>query len=298
MIKYKEQDVAITHNDEEVKAVEEGLKLIKAKTIFQKDDVVVITPNWVHAEGPNDQSRGEVVGKETLRFIIKWVKKQDPKRIVVATGSGGGNSRDIMKKVGYEDVMRDEEIEFIDYNEGPYDTLTIGHKLIPSLKINKILSEKTKLISFTQLKQHEESTMSAAIKNVTMSIPSTEEHGTPKKETGIHDDLHGFITKMASHTKIDLSIVSANPAMVGTGPNKGTGVHTGLVICGNNPVSTDTIGARLLGFKPQAIQYLYELEKLQQGETDINKMNLKGIGLKKAEQIFTEKVYGKKIAID
>ncbi len=296
-MEYNKFDVSITQNEDEKKAVLEGLELIDAKTLFTNDDIVLITPNWVNKEKPHPSS-GITVGPDTLRFIIQWIKDRNPKRIVIATGSGGGNTFDVMKAVGYEKIIQEEKVELIDFNSGPYEELVIEHHIIHSLKVNKILNEKTKLISFTQLKQHEEATMSASIKNIMLSIPSTEEHGTPKKDLGIHEDLHGFITKMALKIPIDLSIISCNPVMVGTGPSKGAPYHTGLVICGNNPVSSDTIGARLLGFKPQGISYLHQLEKANVKETDINKINLKGIPLKDAELIFSQKVYRHNIAID
>jgi|SRR5690554_1071875 len=293
---YNLLDVSITQNENESKAVNEGLDLINASVLFSEDDTVLIVPNWVNSDKPYPES-GITVGPNTLRFIIKWVKNIT-KNVYVGTGSGGGNTLDVMKKVGYDKVISAEKTEFIDFNKGPYDILNINHEVIPSLKINKILNKKTKLISFTQLKQHEEAVMSASIKNVMMSIPSTEEHGTPKKDLGIHDDLHGFIAKMGMNIQIDLSIISCNPAMVGTGPSKGIPVHTGLVICGNNPICSDIIGARFLGFKPQAIFYLYQLEKYFLNDFDINKVNIKGISLRDAELLFSKKVYSSNIAID
>lgn len=292
-------DVAITKciSKKESKAVIEGLNLIKASIIINEEDVVVIVPNWVNAEKPAPED-AVVVGPNTLQDIIKWVKEENPKRIVVASGSGGGDTLDVMKKVGYDKVIEDEQVEFIDLNKGPYTDLELNHDKPSKIKINKIYGEMTKLISFTQLKIHEEATMSAGIKNVAMSFPSTEEQGTPKKDKGIHDNLHGFIKAMAEKIKIDISIVSLNPVMVATGPTKGISKHTGLVITGNNPICVDTVCARMLGFKPQAIGYLYQLEKDGFKETDINNINILGIDLKKAEEIFADKVFGEKTSVD
>lgn len=294
---YNTCNVSICHNEDESEALLEGLKLINAERLITNDDIVMIVPNWVNADKPHPSS-GITVGTNTLRTLIQWVKSLQPKKVVIATGSGGGNTLEVMQKVGYDKIIDEEKCEFVDFNTGPYEELKINHHIITKLKVNRVLFEKTKLISFTQLKQHEESTMSASIKNVMMSIPSTEEHGAPKKDKGIHQDLHGFIAKMAEKVKIDLAIVSCNPAMVGTGPIKGIPFHTGLVICGDNPISTDTIGARLLGFKPQGVGYLYLLEQQGLIETDVNKINIHGLTLKEAELIFSKRVYGGNITVD
>lgn len=268
----------------------EGLNLIEAHTLFSRDDIIVLVPNWVNAVKPNPKD-GVVVGPNTLQTLIRWLKSLQPKRIVVATGSGGGDTKEVMKKVGYDKILVEEMIELIDFNQGPYDELIINSSVIKKLKVNKILNAKTKLVSFTQLKQHEEATMSASIKNVMLTVPSTEEHGTPKKDLGIHDDLHDFIASMANQIKIDLSIISANPCMVGTGPTNGLAYHTGMVIVGNNPLSSDVVGARLLGYKPQAINYLYKLSNLGIKEADINKINLFGLSINEAESLFSKSIY-------
>lgn len=296
---YHNSDIAITKCllKAENKAVTKGLNLIKASTLINNEDVVVIIPNWVNKKKPNP-SEGVIVGPNTLQAIIKWVEKEGPKRIVIACGSGGGNTIDIMKEIGYDEIIKKEQVEFIDLNKGPYTELALNHTNPSKIKVNKIYDEMTKVISFTQLKMHEEATMSASIKNVVMSFPSTEEHGTPKKDKGIHNDLHGFIRAMAEKIKIDISIVSMNPVMIATGPTKGISKHTGLVIVGNNPISVDTICARMLGFKTQAVRYLYELEKEGIKESNLDKINIFGIDLVKAEKIFTSKVYNKQTSID
>jgi uncharacterized protein (DUF362 family) len=298
-MEYENYDVAITKCSSkiETKAILEGLDLIKAEKLINNEDTVVIIPNFVNKERPHPK-HGVIVGPDTLESIIKWVKMNNPRRIVIASGSGGGDTLDVIKKGGYDKIIDKENVEFIDLNSGPYVELELNHSKPDRIKINKIYEEMTKLISFTQLKVHEEATMSASIKNVMMSFPSTEEHGTPKKDKGIHEDLHGFIRAMAEKVKIDMAIVSLNPAMLGTGPTKGIAVHTGLVIVGNNPISVDTVCARMLGYRPQAIRYLYELEKKGYKETNIDNINILGIKLKEAEEIFTNEIYGKKSSID
>jgi uncharacterized protein (DUF362 family) len=296
MINYEKSDVTITYNKDESKALIEGLDLIKVKELFSKEDIIVVTPNWVNANKPNPKD-AVVVGNKTLHTLIKYLKEINPKRLIIATASAGNDTMEVMKKVGYDKIIEEEQVEFIDFNRGPYVTLTINSTVIKDLKVNEILTQNIKLVSFTQLKQHEEATMSAAIKNIAMGIPTCEEHGSPKKDKGIHDDLHDFIACMAKSIKIDLSIISCNPVMVGTGPNNGKAVHTNLVIVGNNPLSSDVIGGRLLGFKPQAITYLYKLEQSHMKETDINKINFLGLSLKEAQAKFSKAVYKEELFV-
>ncbi|RDY23485.1 DUF362 domain-containing protein [Romboutsia maritimum] len=290
--KVKDPVVAITKSLTESNSLEKALDMLPMDKIIKKGDTVVITPNWVNEKGPK---AGVCVGPKTLKKLIQYIKKKQPKKIVIATGSGGAKTVDVMEKVGYSKVIKDEEVEFIDLNYGPYIDLNLNHHIIKSTPINKIINEVDVIISFTQLKQHEEATVTASIKNVAMGWPPAEVHGYPKKQTGIHDDLHGFIRSFANKVPIDLSIVSCDKAMIGTGPSNGKAVDTpGLIIASTDPVAADSIGARLLGFLPQAVCYLYGLYKDGLGEAKPENMIIKGLSIQEAEEIFSKAAYGKK----
>jgi uncharacterized protein (DUF362 family) len=140
--------------------------------------------------------------------------------------------------------------------------------------------------------------MSASIKNMALSWPPAQIHGYPKKSLGIHEDLHSFIYAMALEIPIDLAIVSLNPAMVGTGPSKGVPVHTGMVVAGMDAVAVDTICARLLGFRPQAVNYLFRLIKEGIGQGNLDNIEVKGMKLVQAEKYFSEMAYRRSFAID
>jgi uncharacterized protein (DUF362 family) len=288
--------IALMKGQHEERSIVDALELLPMDQIIKTGDVVVITPNWVKAKAPYT---GAVVGPHTLRSLIRYIKSKNPKKIYIATGSGGDPTPKVMKTVGYDQIIQEEAVEFVDLNYGPYTELELENRTIPSTKINKLIEEMDVLISFTQLKHHEEATMSAGIKNIALSWPPAEIHGFPKKDLGIHEDLHGFIVAMTKKIPIDLTIISADKTMIGTGPSDGKAVDTpGLIIAGTDPVATDTIGARLLGFLPQAVQYIYTLYKEDVGVAQPEKMTLRGITLEEAEVIFSQAAYNQEIVLD
>ncbi len=294
--KVREPIVSIVHSNSEQLSIHQALELLPVKDIVQEGMHVVITPNWVNAKGP---ATGAVIGPESLRALIRYVKRFHPAKITIATGSGGEDTKSIFHKVGYDKVLSEEAVELIDLNYGPYTELTLEHEVIKATKINHLLEELDVLISFAQLKQHEEATITATLKNVAMGWPPAEIHGFPKKNTGIHEDLHGFITAILKKLPIDLAVLSVDKAMIGTGPSNGVTVDTGgLVIASTDPVACDTIGARLMGFLPQGVQYLYALNKAKVGETDIQKMDIRGLTLAEAERSFSLAAYGQEVVLD
>jgi uncharacterized protein (DUF362 family) len=246
----------------------------------------------------NPPEKAVTVGQDTLRELIRYIKGKNPSRIVLSAGSGGANTSEVLKKFGYDRIIQEEEIEFVDLNYGDFVELRLNHNIVQSTKINKLINESDIIISFTQLKHHEEATMSASIKNIALGWPPAEVHGYPKKSLGIHEDLHGFIYAMASQIPIDLAIVSLNPAMIGTGPSKGVPVHSGLVVAGLDAVAVDTICARLLGFRPQAISYLFKLIKDGIGQGNMDNIDVKGMTLIEAEKYFSQIAYKKAFSVD
>ena len=288
--------VALMKDEREEQSLVKALRLLPMEKMIKAGDIVVITPNWVKAKPPDT---GTVVGPKTLQQLIQFVKGSNPQKIYVATGSGGDPTPKVLETVGYKEIIETEGVEFIDLNYGPYIELDLEHDQPSRTKINQLLDKMDVLISFTQLKHHEEATMSAGIKNIALGWPPAEIHGFPKKSLGIHEDLHGFIKAMAKKIPIDLTIISADKTMIGTGPSDGKAVDTpGLIIAGTDPVATDTVGARLLGFLPQAVQYLYGLYKEGIGEAKPEKMQLKGITLEEAERIFSTAAFQQEIVLD
>jgi uncharacterized protein (DUF362 family) len=86
--------------------------------------------------------------------------------------------------------------------------------------------------------------------------------------------------------------------MIGTGPLGGHTVETGLIIASTDAVAADVVGARLLGFGPQAVRHLWEAGRLGLGETDINKMRFPALSLRQAIEAFTEAAYGERLTFE
>ncbi|TDX43619.1 DUF362 domain-containing protein [Orenia marismortui] len=271
------------------------LNMLEIDKKISSQHTVTITPNWVNTNAPET---GTVVGPESLRKLIQYVKSKSPSRVVIATGSGGADTKEVMNKTGYQQIIEEEEVEFIDLNYGPYEEFELDHPIIKKIKLNKLLAETDFLISYTQIKHHEEATVSLGIKNIALAWPPAEIHGFPKADRGIHEYLHEFITAMGKLIPIDLSILSADNAMVGTGPSHGKPVNADLVVVGTDPIATDVVGARLLGFRQQAIHYLHNLIREKIGEGDLKKVNLMGLPLNQAEDKFSQAAYGYKIVLD
>jgi uncharacterized protein (DUF362 family) len=84
--------------------------------------------------------------------------------------------------------------------------------------------------------------------------------------------------------------------MIATGPLGGHAVETGLVIASTDAVAADAVGAKLLGFRAQAVRHLWEAGRLGLGETDTEKMEFPAMSMREAVGVFTKAAYGERLS--
>lgn len=155
MRKRKKQEpvVAIVDAASTGNCIDAAMDMIDARSIIKQGDVVVITANMVDNKAA---STGTVVHPDLLRKIIRYVKNFKPSRLVVAAGSGGAPTGQVFEEIGFNRVIADEGIEFVNLNYGPYSEISLNHDIVPTTKINKLCEEMDIHISFTPTKMHKE----------------------------------------------------------------------------------------------------------------------------------------------
>src|SRR5438067_13119568 len=135
-----------------------------------------------------------------------------------------------------------------------------------------------------------------------MSCPAADYYGHPrhaqKHANQFLDDMHSSIAAIAKRFPIHLAIIAGHPAMIGTGPLGGHTVETGLVIAGTDAVAADVVGAKLLGFGPQAVRHLWEAGRLGLGETDTDRMTFPALSLRQGIEAFTTAAYGERLTFE
>jgi uncharacterized protein (DUF362 family) len=97
--------------------------------------------------------------------------------------------------------------------------------------------------------------------------------------------IHHNIVEFARRTWPDLVVLDGFVCMEGDGPVDGTSVVMKTAIASADPVKADGIGARLIGFEPPEIGYLYYLqEEEHMGEYSLD--NLVGDDLNQVRRTF------------
>jgi uncharacterized protein (DUF362 family) len=297
--------VVITRNEAIEQAIAEALGHLPVESLVRGKRVAV-KPNdtWASAEDTTG-----VTQPDTLRTVLQELKPHQPRELIVTGGAGAGETDEIFRVAGLMDVVEQEGATFFDHNRAPFREVELDYAPEAdvrgpqkSVMVNPRVLEYETLISLAQLKLHETATVTLSLKNMAMSFPAADYYGHPRKteehENHFFDDMHSFIAAMARRFPIRLAITVGHPAMIATGPLGGHAVETGLVIASTDAVAADVVGARLLGFRPQAVRHLWEAGRLKLGETDIKKMKFPALDLQEAIEAFTEAAYGERLSFE
>jgi uncharacterized protein (DUF362 family) len=298
--------VAITKDLENIeRAIEEALGHLPVAELV-RGRFVAVKPNetWATAEDTS-----AVTQADTLRAVLRAVKRCGPRELVVSGGAGAAETEEVFRYTGMLDVVRNEGAEFFDHNRPPFTRVDLEYAPDRdvtgpqrSVMVNPRVLEYETLVAVNQLKLHRTATVTLALKNIAMSFPAADYYGHPRsKEKHRHEffeDMHSFIAAMARRFPVHLAVTVGHPAMIATGPTGGIAVETGLVIASTDPVAADCVGARLLGFEAQAVRHLWEAGRLGLGETDTEEMTFPAMDLAEAAKAFTAAAYGKAITLE
>ncbi|MDQ3997716.1 MAG: DUF362 domain-containing protein [Gemmatimonadota bacterium] len=298
--------VAITQDLDDIgRAIDAAFRHVPLERLV-RGKLVAVKPNETWAS--QDDVSG-VTQADTLRAVLRAVKRFDPRELVVSGGAGAAETGDVFRYTGMLDVVRAEGAEFFDHNRPPFTEVALEYAPERDVKgpqrsvmVNQRVLEYETLIALNQLKLHRTATVTLALKNIAMSYPAADYYGHPRSDErhrhAFFDDMHSFIAAMAKRFPISLAITVGHPAMIATGPLGGKAVETGLVIASTDAVAADAVGAKLLGFTAQAVRHLWEAERLGLGETDTDEMDFPAMSLREAIEAFTEAAYGTRMTFE
>jgi uncharacterized protein (DUF362 family) len=299
-------DVVITRNLTDIGvAIADALGEIALRPIVA-GKIVAVKPNdtWASKEDTTG-----ITQADTLRAVLRAVNRYGPRELIVSGGAGAAETDEVFRLGGLMEVVEAEGATFVDHNRPPFVSVELEYAPQRDVRgpqravmVNERVLEYETLIAVSQLKLHETATVTLALKNIAMSFPAADYYGHPrstrKHENAFFDDMHSFIAAMARRFRIHLAVTVGHPAMIATGPLGGHVVETGLVIASLDPLAADVVGARLLGFKPQAVRHLWEASRLKLGESDESRMRFPKLSLAEAIEAFTFDAYGERLTFE
>ena len=228
-------------------------------------DRVLIKPNLCNWRHP---STGAITHPLALDALLGYLRTNfNDLDITVVESDATASRPDItVKWFGYDKVFDKWDAKWCNLSKIPYSKKRIDGLFFKEIETPEIFDECDFFITLPKLKTHSLTLMTGALKNQFGCLPQ-------KVKSKYHKNIHEVVADCNLAMRPDLSIVDGVISMGGGVAVFGVPIKSNLLIAGSDPVSTDVVCARILGYSPRKIGPIKSSIKLGVG-TD--KYELKG----------------------
>jgi uncharacterized protein (DUF362 family) len=239
---------------------------------------VLIKPNAARLAFPGD---GVTTHPQVVSATIDHLKERGVRCIAIGESCiFGVNAKEAFQATGMKGVSEEKEVELLDLDQGnPMEIVISRGKVVKKIKVPATLKEFDFIISIPVMKTHMHTQVTLSIKNMKGLLWRKEKARFHQLRFGQkitlgHKELDIAISEMASVLSPHLAIIDGTVGMEGMGPAYGQVKKMGMILVGNNALSTDAVAARLMGFSPDAIPHLRLAAERELGEIDLQKISV------------------------
>lgn len=230
--------------------------------MIEAGSTVVLKPNAGHA-APAELA--VCTHPETVRAVIREVKKAKPKRIVIAEAAAVGcDTMQCYEVSGIKAVAEEEGVELLDIKREK-DLINVavrGYRSnISHVKLPRLLLEAEHIINLPILKAHASMVFSGALKNIKGVV-----------QDQVHVQMHQQNLTMAMMDvwwacRADINIMDVMNAASGYSPHTPVPIEVDCVMGSYDPVALDRIACELVGIDPDGVDYFRAAQAAGLGTT-------------------------------
>ena len=196
----------------------------------------------------------------------------------VIVGEGPGHRRDtqyVVTSSGLLEALDAVDSRFVDLNTDAVTRVPLHSRYTAfgDLWLPRTIADADIVVSMPKMKTHHWAGVTLSLKNCFGCVPGRV-YGWPKN--ALHwAGLEQSILDVAGAVRPDYAIVDGIIGMEGNGPISGTPIAAGVLVFGDDPVATDVVSARVMGFDPEKIAYLAEAGRFL-GQGDMERIRIDG----------------------
>ena len=231
---------------------------------------------------------------DTLRTLVRSIKKGEPEKITLAERSGMGDTRIVLETMGVMDIAEQEDFEVRILDEEDADDWVKvekdGNHWMKGFYISKIFKDADKVVQTCCLKSHRFGGI------FTLSLKNSVGIVAKKVPGGVYNymgELHispyqrSMIAEINNHYNMDPVLMDGIKAFVDKGPEQGHVVEPNLLLMSNDRIAIDTVGVAVLRHYSTTNDIskgkIFELEQIKRaaelgiGVQSADKINIVGI---------------------
>lgn len=260
--------------------VREAVELLGGPSYyFKRGQKVFIKPNVC---GGVPGKPGSFTNISVLSAMIRLLREMD---VAVSVGEADScmYTADVMlPEIGVSEVATQNGAEVVNLSSGDMVSMDVpGGYVLKSFMVNKAVAEADTIISMPVMKTHVCTAVTLGMKAMFGILPE-------RKKSRYHPKLDQVIVDIVSVFTPKLTIIDATTAMEGEGPFAGELVDLGLVIAGNNVVSTDACAAAVMGIEPSSIDHLRLASEKGLGTINLDQIEVRGESIEAVRRPFRQ----------
>ncbi len=237
-------------------SVTRALDTMGADRLVGPHSRIILKPNLVnHAPHPITTPAA------CVDAVIDYLRIHTNAHIIVAEGSGDGNTWRAFRELGYEELAARKNVELIDLDAQPYVRFTNHHlQFLKEFHIPEPLLDAF-VVSIPVLKAHSMAKVTLCMKNMFGIAPARVYGGSAYKKAKLHgrtnDELQHYIFELNQYRKPDLCVLDATVGMATAhlwGPQCDPPVNK--ILASADCVAIDACGAQLLGFDWRSVGHI------------------------------------------
>jgi uncharacterized protein (DUF362 family) len=243
-----------------------------------KERKILIKPNAARLATPGE---GVTTHPLVVEAVIDYLKEKGVVNIVIGESCiFGVKAKEAFRMTGMKEISEKKKVKLIDLDQiDPMEMMIPEGKVIKKIKVPAILKDFDFIISIPVMKTHMHTQVTLSIKNMKGLLWRREKARLhqlrcDESTTRGYKTLDIAISDMASVLFPHLAIIDGTVGMEGMGPAYGRLKKMGIVLVGNNPLSTDAVATRLMGFDPKKVPHLKLSAKKGLGEIQLKKISI------------------------
>jgi len=288
-------------------AVEEAIELLGGiEEVARDKQRIMLKPNLVGPD-PRNTTKPEVV--KALAMLMKNAGKE----VCIGEGSSaapGFNadesglyfSKDpgildpmqqyVFDQLGYTALAEELEIPLINLHTGEMVEVEVPDAFVyDKITVHKSLSEIDLLCSVPMMKTHVLARVTLGMKNLIGLYPGS---AYCSIRSCIHNEADAKKSPCVSFEILDmvracppgLTVIDGSMSMEGNGPTDGDLIKTDLIVAGTNPLATDMVAAKIMGFHKNEVAQFAMAFRVGMKPTSVEKIEIRGEQLDSVQLAF------------
>ena len=295
-------------NDRVPYAIEEAIDLLGGLgTVAKGKEKIMLKPNLVTHDPRYTTSL------EVMKTLAQLMKKSG-KEVLIGEGSAGalefnvkgkeicrtknreildGMQKFVFEKLGYTDLAKSLDVPLVNLHSGEMMDVPVANGYaFDKITLHRSLSDIDLLCSVPIMKTHGLATVTLGMKNLIGVYPGTIYYAV---RSWLHDYAHDKgspgvayeIVDAVKANKLGLTVIDAHWAVEGQGPTEpGTRIKMDLIVAGMNPLATDMVAAKIMGFEMSEVPTFAWAHKAGMKPMDIDEIEVRGAKVNEVRKNF------------